>query len=143
MNDEKKFKGLEFARSQQWLYFSSSDGKYPITRTITSRRIDDDFTLWLATGTSSKKIDHIARNPNVSCLLHSNGSCFRIFGQAEVVTDREMKESVWEEELRIHWTEGIDDPEFTVLKVTHSIVDFMDGDIQDYAPTELLNLESE
>lgn len=81
---------------------------------------EDDFTAYMVTGHSSPKMREIRNNPKVS-LYYCNPAEFHtllLSGTAEEVPDMDLKKRIWQDEWKMHWPGGAEDPEFTLLKMT-------------------------
>ncbi|MDT8303422.1 MAG: pyridoxamine 5'-phosphate oxidase family protein, partial [Sedimentisphaerales bacterium] len=75
------------------------------------------------TSKSSVKMNHIRANPKVSVylsfvsLVPSEFQCLMLGGEIEEVADKQLKKQLWQEDWKIHWPGGADDPEFTLIKL--------------------------
>ena len=79
----------------------------------------DDFLVYLTTNTSSSKITHIKKNPKVS-IYYCKPSEWRglmLGGEVEVVTDKAIKEAIWQKGWEMYYPLGPHDPDHTVLKL--------------------------
>lgn len=77
----------------------------------------DDFLVYLTTNTSSGKIAHIRENPKVA-IYYCKPSEWRgllLAGEIEIVTDKKIKEEIWQEGWEMYYPGGPDDPDHTVL----------------------------
>ena len=94
----------------------SEDGK-PWVRFVIPK-ISDDLTLCVATFASSRKIQHIARNPEVHLTAGKGNppemAYLQIQGRAEVTDDKGERDALWTESLGMYF-QGADDPEYRVL----------------------------
>lgn len=80
----------------------------------------DDFTAYMITSHSSDKMKEVRANPNVS-LYYCNAPEFHtllLTGTAEDVPDLELKKQIWQDEWKMHWPGGPEDPELVLLKMT-------------------------
>ena len=76
-----------------------------------------DFMLIFSTNTSSSKIRHIKANPNVCAYFRSEWEGFMLKGVIEIVTDNDFKKIIWQENWDKYYKYGINDPDFTVLRL--------------------------
>ncbi len=79
--------------------------------------IRDDVPTYFTTNTSSSKIVHIKANPK-GCVYYSEPDEFRgllLSGEFEIVSDRKIKEALWQEGWEIYYPGGPHDPDHTVL----------------------------
>ncbi len=77
----------------------------------------DDFLVYLTTNTSSSKITHIKKNPKVS-IYYCKPSDWRglmLGGEVEIVTDKVIKEAIWQKGWEMYYRGGPHDPDHTVL----------------------------
>jgi general stress protein 26 len=92
-----------------------SDGARPMN----VRQVDDEGNLWFLSASDSHKNAELARDPRVT--LYFQGSAHSDFlclsGRATVSTDKAKIRELWQPILRTWFTEGIDDPRITVIKV--------------------------
>lgn len=95
------------------------NGKHYPQFTQLFNKHQDDFLLYFITSTSSEKMAHIRANPSVSA-YYCNPKEFHglmLAGQIEIVTDLEIKKTLWHEGCEMHYPAGIEDPEYTILRL--------------------------
>jgi general stress protein 26 len=94
---------------------SESNGSRPMN----VRQVDDDGNLWFLSASDSHKNLELEANPSVR--LYFQGSPHSDFlelnGHASISKDRSKIRELWEPILKTWFTEGIDDPRITVIKV--------------------------
>jgi general stress protein 26 len=92
------------------------------SRPMNVRQVDDAGNLWFLSASDSHKNQEIAVDPSVT--LYFQGSAHSDFlhikGTATISTDKEKIKELWEPIIKTWFTEGIDDPRITVIKVTPS-----------------------
>ena len=73
--------------------------------------------LFFTTNTSLPKTAQIAANPKVCAYfcLPAEWRAVAVQGEMSVVTERAVKEALWQEGWTMYYPGGIDDPEYTVL----------------------------
>ncbi len=88
----------------------------------------DEFTVYIANLKMYHKTQEIAANPKVElCYVAENHNQVRITGVAEVLTDREMLESIWESNpLLRKYLGSIENPALIVYCVKPSQVRYME-----------------
>ncbi|MET0635642.1 MAG: pyridoxamine 5'-phosphate oxidase family protein [Chitinophagaceae bacterium] len=90
------------------------------TRPMSVRQINDDGIFWFLSSVDSNKNAEIKSNNKVRLLLQ--GSTYSDFlsieGTATISQDKEMIKELWEPILKTWFTDGIDDPRITVIRVT-------------------------
>jgi len=88
-------------------------------RPMNVRQVDDDGNLWFLSASDSHKNAELARDPRVT--LYFQGSAHSDFlhlaGRATVTTNKAKIKELWEPILKTWFTEGVDDPRITVIKV--------------------------
>lgn len=91
-------------------------------RPMNVRQVDDEGNLWFLSAKDSRKNQELAIDPSVR--LYFQGSKHADFmqlnGTAAIFTDREKIKELWSPIARTWFTEGVDDPSITVIKVTPS-----------------------
>ena len=91
-------------------------------RPMSVREVDDAGNLWFLSAADSHKNQEVAANPHVD--LYFQGSPHSDFlhltGEATVWRDRERIKALWSPVIKTWFTEGVDDPRITVIKVTPS-----------------------
>ena len=88
----------------------------------------DEFTVYIANLKMYHKTQEIAANPKVElCYVAENHNQVRITGVAEVLTDREMLESIWDSNpLLRKYLGSIENPALIVYCVKPSQVRYME-----------------
>ena len=97
-------------------------GESGAARPMNVRQVDDEGNLWFLSANDSHTNEELALDPSVK--LYFQGSEHSDFlhlnGHATISTDRAKIEELWEPVLRTWFTEGVDDPRITVIKVAAS-----------------------
>ena len=131
---EAKRLGLELMEIAEAAYVTTidSDG-FPQTRAMMNLRNKkqfgalakvfeehrEDFLVYFTTSVSSAKVQQITANPVVS-VYYCNPSKFHglmLGGEIQVVTDSELKKQIWQEGWEMYYAGGVDDPEYTILRL--------------------------
>ena len=99
----------------------------PRVRPVSPVRVDDDFTIYVANLASYHKTAEIAANPLVElAYLAPDHDQLRISGTAEVVTDAETINAIWEKNPLLRQYLGTpDNPELIIYRIVPSQVRFM------------------
>jgi general stress protein 26 len=91
-------------------------------RPMNVRKVDDEGNLWFLSAKDSRKNQELSIDPSVR--LYFQGSKHADFmqlnGVASISTDREKIRDLWTPIAKTWFTEGVDDPNITVIKVTPS-----------------------
>ena len=116
-----KAKILEKMKTHTLASFATlTDRRKPWTRYVVVSA-DDQMNIWFATFKGSRKVRQIADNPEVHLTLgvgdmQNAVSWLQVEGRAEILEDRETKQTVWYDMLEPIFT-GPDDPNYVVCKV--------------------------
>lgn len=89
----------------------------------------EDLTLYAVTSVLTRKVDQIKKNKNIHIALGLDPKNWavpyiNVEGIAEVFTDPETKKKCWKEEFKQYY-KGPEDPNFTVIKITPRIIEYM------------------
>jgi general stress protein 26 len=89
-------------------------------RPMNVRQVDEEGNLWFLSASDSRKNQELALDPSVR--LYFQGSKHSDFmqlnGQATVTRDRAKIKELWSPMIQTWFTEGVDDPRITVIRVT-------------------------
>jgi general stress protein 26 len=88
-------------------------------RPMAVQKVDDEGNFWFLSSSDSNKNDEIKADNHVQLLFQgsAHSDFLSIYGTATVSRDKAMIEELWEPILKTWFTEGIDDPRITVIKV--------------------------
>ena len=80
---------------------------------------NEDFLIYMLTGHSSDKMQQIRANSKVSVYICNSAEFHTLLlaGNAEEIDDPDLKKRIWQDEWKIHWPGGPEDPEFIILKL--------------------------
>ena len=94
----------------------ASDGARPMN----VREIDDQGNLWFLSADDSHKNKELTADHSVK--LYFQGSehsdFLQLNGEATILRDKAKIQELWEPIIKTWFTEGVDDPRITVIKVT-------------------------
>lgn len=107
-------------------YLATVDGDQPRVRPI-SPVMTDGFTVYVANLRGYRKTVEIAANPRVElCYLDDHHDQLRITGIAEIVTDRDLTQKIWEANpLLRKFLGSVDSPELILYRIRPTRVRFM------------------
>jgi general stress protein 26 len=83
--------------------------------------------IWFATDRGAGKIDDIRADAHVNVSLQGGGKFVSLSGAARVVDDPRKVEEVWNEEMRVWFPGGKQDPRLTLLCVEPREGEFWDS----------------
>jgi general stress protein 26 len=114
------------------VYLATVDGASPRIRAMVNlRRQDqfpdpskvcraDGFNCYFSTSMASGKVREVRANPAASAYycdpLTFRGVTFS--GNVEILTAPELKKALWDEEWRIYWPAGAEDPDYVILRLS-------------------------
>jgi general stress protein 26 len=90
------------------------------TRPMAVQEVDDEGVFWFFSGKDSNKNEEVTSNHKVQLLFaHPDKSEFMsVVGEATIFYDRAKVEALWNPLVKAWFTEGKDDPNLTVIRVT-------------------------
>lgn len=97
-----------------------SDGFPNMKAMLPPRKREGIKTFWFSTNTSSMRVAQFKENPK-ACLYFCDRRFFRgvmLIGNVEVLTDSQSRELIWQEGDTLYYHEGVDDPDYCVLRFT-------------------------
>ena len=132
--EEAKELSLELIESSKAAYLTTIDSEgYPITRAMFNLRNKEqfpefseffvnqsnEFDIYITTNSSSSKIDHIKKNSKIA-VYYCDPEDFKgvmFGGDAEIIDDIELKKEIWLDWWTKYYPEGIEDPDYSLLKL--------------------------
>lgn len=117
---------LDVIRADKFPILATDDHGQPRARPVSPVR-SDDFTIYIANLRSYHKTQEIEANARVELVyIDDKHDQVRLTGNAEVVRDRDVLESIWESApLLRQYLRDIDNPEFILYRVRPNRVRFM------------------
>jgi general stress protein 26 len=114
----------EMAKDANTCFFCTgmTAGKPMNVRPMSIQKADDDGNFWFLSASDSHKNADIKKDPNVHLMFQGSkySDFLSVYGSATITTDKEVIRGLWEPILKTWFTEGIDDPRITAIKVeTH------------------------
>lgn len=111
----------ELAGKTQTCFFSTDlkGGRAAATRPMSVQQIDDEGNLWFLSADDSHKNAEIQKDPAVQLLFQgsAHSDFMTLSGNAIISRDKEKIKELWEPIVKTWFTEGVDDPRITVIKV--------------------------
>jgi general stress protein 26 len=92
------------------------------TRPMSVQKVDDDGNFWFLSATDSYKNKELQTDPQVQLLFQgsSHSDFLNVYGAATISQDKQKIKELWGPLLKAWFTEGIDDPRISVIKVEPS-----------------------
>ena len=122
--DEAVSRIKEVVKKAETCFFCTTrtTGPFSVTRPMNVRKVDDEGNLWFLSASESHKNSELAADPKVK--LYFQGSPHSDFlqldGHGTVSTDKAKIKELWSPFIKTWFTEGVDDPRITVIKVQPS-----------------------
>jgi general stress protein 26 len=115
----KKIKELTEKSPSCFFCTSITTGKPFSTRPMAVQEVDDDGSLWFLSANDSYKNDEIEKDFAVQLLFQgSNYSDFlNLYGTATISEDKGKIKELWKPILKTWFTEGVDDPRISVIRL--------------------------
>jgi len=90
------------------------------SRPMSVQEVDEEGNLWFLSAEDSHKNEELARDPSVHLFFQgsAHSDFLRLSGRASILRDKEKIKELWEPVVKTWFTEGMDDPRITVIKVT-------------------------
>lgn len=121
VGEEAIAKIKELAKKAGSCFFCTSikTGQSFCTRPMAVQKTDDEGTLFFLSASDSKHNAEIENDPMVQLLFQGSSydSFLTLYGEASISTDKELIKELWNPMLKTWFTEGIDDPRITVIKI--------------------------
>ncbi|WP_207425234.1 pyridoxamine 5'-phosphate oxidase family protein [Pedobacter sp. SYSU D00535] len=111
----------ELAKKAKTCFFCTeiTDGKPFAARPMSAQLVDDEGNVWFLSAEDSHKNMQLHNDPYVQLLFQGseNSDFMSLYGRASVSKDKEKIKELWNPLVKTWFTEGIDDPRITVIKV--------------------------
>jgi general stress protein 26 len=90
-----------------------------VTRPMTVQKVDDDGVLWFLSANDSHKNKEITEDAAVHLLFQgsSYSDYLSLYGHATITDDKAIIKELWNPMLKAWFTEGIDDPRISAIKI--------------------------
>jgi general stress protein 26 len=117
---KKKIKELTDKASTCFFCTNIQTGRPFATRPMSLQQLDEEGNLWFLSANDSYKNQQIAADPSVQLLFQGSdySDFLQLYGKATITEDKEKIKELWEPILKTWFTEGIDDPRISAIKVT-------------------------
>jgi general stress protein 26 len=121
MNDAVKAQIFSVLKKSKFAFVSSIDSLgFPNTKAMFALKRDGIAVHYFSTNYSAKRTQQFLSNPN-ACVYLCNQSRFMglmLVGKMEVCTDHDSKAMLWKPRDVMYYPQGVDDPDYCVLKFT-------------------------
>ena len=127
--EELKKTIIEFAKTYEYSNLITTDGSgFPKGRMMENLPFGEDLIFWFATGSQSNKVAEIKNNSKASVFLYrpEDHASISVAGNAETVTDDNVRVEKWKEKWSAFWEKGPSDPEYTLIKIVPKRIVYLD-----------------
>lgn len=107
-------------RSTLALVGSNGDGGYPNIKAMIKMENEGLRAIWFSTNTSSRRIAQFGRDPK-ACVYFLDSEAWKglmLVGEMEIRRDAESRRRLWRPGNERYYPQGIDDPDYSVLRFT-------------------------
>jgi general stress protein 26 len=115
----KKMKALIEKASSTCFFCTNMNGNHFTTRPMAVQKTDEEGNLWFLSAIDSHKNEDIKQNPAVQLLFQGSphSDFLSVYGTASISQDKAKIKELWEPIIKTWFTEGVEDPRITVIKV--------------------------
>lgn len=99
---------------------SIDEDGFPCIKAVTKMEAEGLNRFWISTNTSSQHVRQLRKNPR-ACLYFVDQEHFQgltLTGTMEILEDSESKRRLWREGCEMYYPQGVDDPDYCVLRFT-------------------------
>ena len=116
----KKIKELTDKAPSCFFCTEIESGQPFITRPMAVQKVDDEGNLWFLSANDSHKNYEIKHDSKVQLLFQGSdySDFLNLYGTATLSEDKQKIKELWKPALKTWFTEGVDDPRISVIKVT-------------------------
>jgi len=121
MRDVEKTIGNLIDKASNSIISSVDEDGFPNTKAmLPPRKREGIKVIYFSTNTSSMRVKHYMKNPK-ACVYFYDKRFFRgvmLKGTMEVLQDIESKKMIWRDGDEKYYSQGVNDPDYCVLKFT-------------------------
>lgn len=122
-NTEAINKIREIATDADICLFATNLTNLPLSaRPMSTQKVDDAGNIWFLSSKSSSQNEDINQDSRVQLFYSDKKSAeyLSVYGEATILFDRKIAEELWSPIVKAWFTEGIDDPDLSIIRVTPS-----------------------
>jgi general stress protein 26 len=115
----KKIKELTGKSSICFFCTNIGTGKPFSVRPMDLQEVDDKGNFWFVSANDSDKNEEIDNDNHVQLLFKGSeySDFLNIYGTASICNDKKKIKELWKPDMKIWFTEGVDDPRISIIKV--------------------------
>ena len=116
---QKKIRELYEKASTCFFCTNIKTGKPFSTRPMSVQKLDDEGNFWFLSANDSYKNAELEQDPAVQLLFQGSdySDFLQLYGHATISTDKNKIKELWQPILKTWFTEGVDDPRISVIRV--------------------------
>ena len=144
MNANLFAKTNQIIRGCDTAYFGviDEDG-LPSVSTVSPCGQENILAVYFSTGMSGNKTKRLQKNSGASICFHSGSNNITLAGEAEILTDQEIKSRLWKDSFISHYPGGETDPNYCIIKFTAKRASlWVDNESAEFMIDELLTIQS-
>lgn len=122
----RKVAELLKASRTAFLTTTAPDGTL-VSRPMAVQEVEFDGDLWFFSELVSRKVSHIAQQPQVNVTVGSSDSWVSLTGRATVVDDVARKKELWNSIVEAWFPDGAEDPAIVLLRVEGGSAEYWDS----------------
>ena len=120
-NTEAAKKIKELAGEIGTCMFCTYDGYKLVSRPMSAQNTDDEGNVWFLSDKGSNKNREILSNANVELFFaHGHDKFLSVHGKAAISFNKDKIKELWTPLAKVWFTDGVDDPRISVIKVACS-----------------------
>lgn len=112
----KKISDIIKAEEECYVGIIRTDG-YPHVSTRSILMTEGIQNIYFSTGKDCNLANVLSQNNKASICVHNGSTNITIMGSVEFVDDLEVKKAAWHDWLINHYTKGVEDPNYTLIKL--------------------------
>ena len=115
----KKIKELTDKAKTCFFCTHPDDGSAMTVRPMSVQQVDDQGNFWFLSADDSHKNQEVSIDNKVHLLFQgsAHSDFLSVYGRATISRDKKKIKELWEPIVKTWFTEGVDDPRITVIKV--------------------------
>lgn len=122
-NDQAIEKIKELVKDATTCMFVTHLSQQPLSsRPMAAQQVDDEGNIWFLSSKYSEKNSDIEHHDHVQ-LFFANNSQYKflsVYGKASIIVDKAKAKELWTPLAKTWFTDGVDDPALTIIKVNPS-----------------------
>jgi general stress protein 26 len=128
MTTDETRKVTELLKNERFGMFTTTAPDGTLTsRPMSLQEVEFDGDLWFFSSRTSRKVAHIAANPQVNVATIGSSSWVSLTGQAHVVDDLATKKELWNPVVEAWFPNGPEDPDVVLLRVDATSAEYWDS----------------